>query len=62
MDLEGIILNENSYSERQIPYDFTYMWNLKNKTNENRLIDTGNKQGVARREGRGRINEVGEGD
>lgn len=20
--------------ERQIPYDFTYMWNLKNKTNE----------------------------
>ena len=20
--------------ERQIPYDFTYMWNLKSKTNE----------------------------
>ena len=20
--------------ERQIPYDFTYMWNLKNKINE----------------------------
>ena len=22
------------YSERQIPYDTTYMWNLKNNTNE----------------------------
>ena len=23
-----------SDGEKQIPYDFTYMWNLKNKTNE----------------------------
>ena len=22
--------------ERQIPYDFTYMWNLRNKTNDHR--------------------------
>ena len=42
--------------ERQIPYDFTYMWNLKNKTNDqtyqnrNRLIDTENKLVVARGE------------
>ena len=41
--------------ERQIPYDLICMWNLKNKTNEltslkrNRLIDTENKQVVARR-------------
>ena len=32
--------------ERQIPYDLTYMWNLKKrktKPDENRLIDVGNK-------------------
>ena len=23
-----------SYREKQIPYDFIYMWNLKSKTNE----------------------------
>ena len=31
MDLEIIILIER---ERQIPYDITYMWNLKYDTNE----------------------------
>ena len=30
MDLEGIMLNEMS-EERQILYDFTYMWNQKAK-------------------------------
>ena len=35
MDLEGIMLSEvKSDRERQIPYDFAYTWNLKNKTNE----------------------------
>ena len=38
--------------KRQIPHDFTYMWSLKNKTNEqtnrNRIIE--NKLVVARRE------------
>ena len=34
MDLEGIMLSEMSDRERQILYDTTYMWNLKNKTNE----------------------------
>ena len=36
MDLEGIMLSEikKSDREKQIPYDFTYMWNLKNKINE----------------------------
>ena len=43
-----------SDTERQIPYDFTYMQNLKNKINEqniNKLIDTENKLMVARWEG-----------
>ena len=33
MDLEIIILSEVSQTERQ-SYDITYMWNLKNSTNE----------------------------
>ena len=33
MDLEGIMLSEISDRERQILYDITYMWNLKNTTN-----------------------------
>ena len=32
MDQEGITLSETR--QRQIPYNFTYMWNLKYKTNE----------------------------
>ena len=32
MDLEGIILSEMSDRERQILYDITYIWNLKNTT------------------------------
>ena len=32
MDLESIMLSEISQTERQMPYDFTCMWNIKNKT------------------------------
>ena len=32
MNLEIIMLSE--ISQRQIPYDITYMWNLKYDTNE----------------------------
>ena len=32
----------NSVRERKIPYDFTYMWNLRNKTRKQR----GNKRGT----------------
>ena len=32
--LEIIIVSEVSQRERQIPYDITYMWNLKYGTNE----------------------------
>ena len=34
VDLRDIMLSEMSEKERQVPYDFTYMWNLKHKTNE----------------------------
>ena len=33
MDLKGIILNEKSQIEKDILYDITHMWNLKNTTN-----------------------------
>ena len=48
------MLSEMSDSKKQIPYAFTYMWNLKNKANEptsqNRtlVIDTKNKQVVVK--------------
>ena len=34
MDIEGILLSEMSQRVRSTPYDFTYTWNLKNKTNQ----------------------------
>ena len=34
MDLEIIILSAISQTEKDILYVITYMWNLKNKTNE----------------------------
>ena len=34
MDLEIIILSEATQVERHIPYDITYMWNLKYVTNK----------------------------
>ena len=32
--LEHITLSEMSDRERQMPYDITYIWNLKNNTNK----------------------------
>ena len=29
-DLKGIMLSERNDSKRQILYNFTYMWNIKN--------------------------------
>jgi len=45
---------ENETRESQIPYDITYMWNVKYDTNEhiyetNRLTDTENRLVVAKR-------------
>ena len=34
MDLEIIILSEESEKERQIPHDTTYIWDLKYDANE----------------------------
>ena len=39
MDLKIIILSEVSQKERQIPYDITYIWNLKYYVNE-RVFET----------------------
>ena len=56
MDLEMIILSKSD-RERQIPYDITYMGNLKYGTNEaiyktNRLTDTENRLVVTKEEGK----------
>ena len=55
MDLEGSMLSETR--ERQAPYDFTYVWNLKtnnrSKRNKNRLIETELRAVVARGDGVG---------
>ena len=32
--LEHIMLSKISQSEKEIPYDFTHMWNLRNKADE----------------------------
>jgi len=37
MDVESII---SEITQRQIPYDFTHTWNLKNKTNEQKMGQT----------------------
>ena len=67
--LMGMMLSEVIHTDRiQIPYDFTYMWNLINKTNEqtkqniNRLIDKENKLMFARGEVDRRSSQIGEGD
>ena len=70
MYLEGINAKWNeSVRERQTPYDFTYMCNLRNKTNEQRKKET-KKIGFNYREqcggSRGKVSggmgEIGEGD
>ena len=36
MELESIMLSKISQLEKYIPYDLIHMWNLRNKTNEQR--------------------------
>ena len=61
------MLREIGQMERQLPYDFTHIWNLKDKTNEQtkgkqthryKLVE----QVVARGEDGGGIDKIGEGD
>ena len=63
MDLEGMILCEMSIRKRQIPYDFTHMWNLRNKTNEDKNTQIRRTQLVVAsgKVGRG-MSKIGKGD
>ena len=59
--LKGIMLSEISHLEKEkIPYDFTYMWNLKNKTNEQmkNTLKYGEKTGGSKRGGGWRMGEI----
>ena len=49
MDLESIMLNYMLSRERQ-PYDFTHMWYLRNKTNEQRRKKETKKETLTCRE------------
>ena len=73
MDLEGIIQGAcNKYEwERQMSYDFTYMWNLEKTNKRNKEIEnTGlfniykyrKEIGVSLKKGRWRMGETGGGD
>ena len=55
---EGIMLCETSQTGIQIPYDLTYIQNLKQE--KNKLIDTENRSLVAR--GRREVGKMGEKD
>ena len=35
--MESTVLSEISQSEKQVPYDFTYMWDLMNKELTNKI-------------------------
>ena len=53
----------NEIRQRPIPYDFTYIQNLKNKMNEqnrNTIIDTEKKQVVVREDGGRGMRKIGE--
>ena len=51
MDLVNIILSEVSQTEKEILYDITYMWNLKNTTNKQTLRHRKQTYGYQRGEG-----------
>ena len=43
MDLEGIMLNETSYSEKDKQHDFNHIWNLRNKMSNQRKKEINQK-------------------
>ena len=49
-----------SHREKQIPYDLTYMWNLKKKKKTPELKDTKKRFVVARGAGASKIGEWGQ--
>ena len=60
MHLESIVLNE---CQRQIPFYFTHMWNLKTKDKKAKLIDAEISSSYQRKagQGEGRIGEMSQG-
>ena len=64
MDLNCIMLIEMSDGERQMPPDFTPVWNLKTKQTitaaKAKLVDTELRLPVTRKEGTWEVNKVGE--
>ena len=58
-----VLCQGKSVSQRQVPYDFTYRWNLTNKRNKqkkNRLIETENRLSAVRGAEVGGLGEEGE--
>ena len=66
MDFQGIMISE--ISQRQIIHDFTYIWQLRNQTSEqtqlngNRVLDSENKQVVAKGVKGEEMSEIDEGN
>ena len=68
----GSIMPSKIVRERQTPYDFTHVWNLRNQINEqkekerdkprNILLTIENKLMVTRGEVGGQMGEIGDGD
>ena len=57
MDLERIMLSETSL----MPYDFTHMWNLRNKTNKKKKKETKKKKTLKYRKQTGVCQKESEG-
>ena len=75
LELKSIMLSEITQTERQIPYDFFQMWNLRNKTDEHGgkrikeresnhkiFLTMENKVKAAGREVAMRMDQVGDGN
>ena len=63
-DLEGIMLGDISQTKK-IPHDFTHMWNVRNKTNEQTTeinSNTETKLVAAKGDWSGGIGKIGKGD
>lgn len=61
VNLESTTLNEESQAERKIPEDFTYMWNLENKTKKPEMESSIQRTNKWLAEARGLEGEIGEG-
>ena len=71
MELEYYSKQNKLVREKQIPYDLIHMWNLRDKTKEqrwrgenprDRLLTIGNKLVVTKREGTQWMGEICDGD